>query len=186
MTAAPTIDAMIADVIRREGGYTDHPDDRGGPTNMGITLATLSGWLDRRATALDVAALTEKEAQDIYRECYYRRPSINRLPPLIQPLVFDMSVNHGPGRAVIMLQQVLNAETAAQLSEDGKIGRKTCEAVEHAAARMRHWLVFALVNRRREFYGAIIADDPSQAVFEKGWLNRLAEFVPTAEQLSAT
>ena len=185
MTAAPTIDAMIADVIRREGGYTDHPDDRGGPTNMGITLAALEAYRGRRCGSNAVAQMSKDEAEDIYRNRYYLAPKIDRLPALIQPLVFDMSVNHGPGRAVIMLQQVLNAETAAQLSEDGRIGRLTVTAAEHAAARMRHWLVFALANRRREFYGAIIADDASQAVFEKGWLNRLAEFVPTAEQLRA-
>lgn len=29
---------LIEEVIAREGGYSDHPADRGGPTNMGITL----------------------------------------------------------------------------------------------------------------------------------------------------
>ena len=32
-----SIEQMIDDVIRREGGYVDHPRDRGGPTNFGIT-----------------------------------------------------------------------------------------------------------------------------------------------------
>ena len=32
-----TIDQLIDDVIAREGGYSDHPADRGGPTRWGIT-----------------------------------------------------------------------------------------------------------------------------------------------------
>ena len=36
------IDAMITDVIRREGGYVNHPADKGGPTKYGITHKTLT------------------------------------------------------------------------------------------------------------------------------------------------
>ena len=43
-----TIDEFIDDVIAREGGYVDHPADRGGPTRWGITeaVARRSGYLD--------------------------------------------------------------------------------------------------------------------------------------------
>ena len=45
-------DCLINDVIERfEGGYTNHPADRGGPTNMGITRAALSEYLGRRLRA---------------------------------------------------------------------------------------------------------------------------------------
>ena len=33
------VDAMIAQVIAREGDYSDHPADRGGATRFGITEA---------------------------------------------------------------------------------------------------------------------------------------------------
>ena len=48
-----SIETIIDGVIRRERGYVHHPNDRGGPTNMGITAATLGHWrkLGRVATA---------------------------------------------------------------------------------------------------------------------------------------
>ena len=41
---------IIDQTIKREGGFVDHPDDPGGATNMGVTLATLSHFLDREAS----------------------------------------------------------------------------------------------------------------------------------------
>jgi len=41
---------------------------------------------------------------------------------------------------------------------------------------MGGWFLPCLVAERRLFYRQIIANDPSQAVFEDGWENRVAEF----------
>lgn len=180
-----SVDILIQDVLEREGGFVDHHADRGGPTNFGITQATLAAWYRRPVSPQDVEKLTRAEAAAIYRGRYYHDPRIDKLPALIRPLLFDMAVNHGPGQAVIMLQQVLNAEGFGPLAEDGKVGPLTWGAAERAAERMRHWLVLALVKRRADFYRDIVADDVSQVVFRKGWLARLAWFVPTAEQLRA-
>ena len=48
------VDDLISDIIRREGGYVNHPDDRGGPTNYGITQATLSEWRRQPVTEFQV------------------------------------------------------------------------------------------------------------------------------------
>jgi lysozyme family protein len=65
---------MIHDVIRREGGFVDHPADRGGPTKFGITQKTLSRALGRQATTEDVRRLTREIAAEIYRRTYYTNP----------------------------------------------------------------------------------------------------------------
>ena len=50
----PRLQTLIAELIQREGGYVDDPDDRGGPTKYGITLATLQAWRHTPVSAADV------------------------------------------------------------------------------------------------------------------------------------
>ena len=58
-----TIDQMLNDVLRREGGYVHDPADRGGPTHYGITQRTLRAWRGQLVTAADVRDLTTAEAK---------------------------------------------------------------------------------------------------------------------------
>jgi hypothetical protein len=74
ITTGKTPDEMIDDILAREGGFVNHPADRGGPTNFGVTQATLASWRGREATIDDVRSLTIDEARDIYRTKYYVGP----------------------------------------------------------------------------------------------------------------
>ena len=65
------IKAIAEDIITREGGYVDDPDDPGGATKYGVTLATLrrlgldltgDGQVDRR----DVASVSRSQAVDLF------------------------------------------------------------------------------------------------------------------------
>ena len=94
-----SVEQMIDDVIRREGGYVDHPRDRGGPTKFGITQSTLSRHLGRPASADDVRGLTPDVAADIYRRYYYEAPGLDLLPQSVQPFVFDAAVNNTDRKA---------------------------------------------------------------------------------------
>ena len=174
-SANRSVEAMIQDILRREGGYVDHPSDRGGPTNFGITLRTLSGWRKRPVLAEDVRALTQQEAAQIYGANYYSGPRIDQLPELLQPLLFDMSINHGPGTAIRLLQQVL-AQVMPPCDVDGGIGDETLDCAKKAALELGSALVNRVVEARKAFYKQIVAGDASQAVFLKGWLNRANEF----------
>jgi ferredoxin-NADP reductase len=86
-----TIEQILDDILRREGGYVNHPADRGGPTNFGITAQTLGSWrkLGRPATAAEVQALTEPEARAIYRQQYITGPGFETIthPALLHLLV---------------------------------------------------------------------------------------------------
>ncbi len=180
-----SVETLIEDVIRREGGFVDQPADHGGPTKFGITQAALARHLGRAAAAAEVEGLSLEQARQIYRRDYYQGPQIDRLPERIQPFVFDSAVNHGPGRAIGFVQRVCNLAGFAQLAVDGVCGPKTIRAAHDAAWAMKDWLLAALVEERRSFYQAIVEAEPSQGVFLEGWLHRLAEFEVPRERLVA-
>jgi len=73
------IEEMTAEIVRREGGFVNDPDDPGGATKYGVTIHTLRA-LRGRATVDDVKALTEAEAVEIFKGQYFERPKINQLP----------------------------------------------------------------------------------------------------------
>lgn len=182
MTAA--IDDLIDDVIRREGGFVDHPADRGGPTKYGITRRALSRYLERAATLEEVRDLSRDLAAEIYRRDYYAAPRIDTLPEGIQAFVFDSAVNHGPRRAVRFLQEVCNAAGFGPLDVDGICGPNTRGVVAEADRVMGDRLLAALVEERRNFYRLLAAEDPSQEVFLDGWMKRVAEFDPVEKAVA--
>lgn len=172
-----TVPEMIDDILRREGGFVDHPADRGGPTKFGVTQKTLSAYIGRVALRREVEGLSEEVARDIYERNYFYGPRIDRLPAPVQSFVFDCAVNHGPRQAVKFVQRVCNhARYQPLLSEDGAMGPNTRKAAEWAQAMMGDVFLLALIEERKNFYHLIVAARPSQQVFLTGWLNRAAEF----------
>lgn len=160
---------IIADIISREGGYVNHPADRGGPTRFGITQATLADYRGYKVNAGDVEALTETEAWKIYRKRYLEDTGIAKIPnPELRGVVLDAAVNHGPVRAIAMLQRAIG------VPDDGVIGPVTLAAMPYLNARS---VCVKFLAQRCRFYGAIISADHSQAVFAKGWANRLADLL---------
>ncbi|MGD8590707.1 MAG: glycosyl hydrolase 108 family protein [Chromatiales bacterium] len=171
------VNEMIDDILRREGGFVDHPADRGGPTKFGITQKTLSEYYGRNALKHEVEALEEDVAREIYERNYYIGPRIDTLPQPIQAFVFDCAVNHGPRRAIKFVQSVCNqAGCDPRLTEDGAMGPNTRRAAIWASQEMGEVFLKALIEERRNFYLTIVDARPSQRVFLKGWMNRVDEF----------
>lgn len=172
-----SVDELITDILRREGGYVDHPADRGGPTNFGITQKTLSRYKGYAVSAEHVKNLDVEVARDIYERDYYYGPGIHKLPHQIQPFLFDSAVNHGPRRAIKFAQSVSNqAGYVPPLDVDGAVGPKTRKGVEWAMRRMGPLYLKALFEERKNFYRLIVEHNPSQQVFLRGWMNRVNEF----------
>lgn len=165
-----TVDDMIADLIAREGGYVDHPADRGGPTKYGITQATLDNFWHRPASVAEVQALTEFDAASIYKEIYYYNPGIDLLPKPWRVVVFDWGVNSGTTTAIRELQKLCRAHGCDPGPLDGIIGPKTVAAAGRLLKTPLHWYL----ERRRWYYRQIVANDRSQEVFLAGWMNRVA------------
>jgi lysozyme family protein len=163
-----TPNEIIDHILIREGGYVDHAADKGGPTNYGITQATLSQWRG------NVRTLSRDEAKRIYRKRYIEDPGYLAIASdQVRSLVVDCAVNHGVSRATKLLQQ------AAHVFPDGKLGPVTVAAVNRMTPAALYRRVCA---QRARLYGEIITKNPSQAVFAAGWMNRLAEFVEETAQ----
>ena len=155
---------IIEQIIEREGGFVDHPDDRGGPTKYGITLRTLEDWRGSDLTVDDVRRLGAEEAALIYRCRYVEEPGFDRLPPTaFAGQVIDAGVMHGPGRAAVWLQNAVGT------SPDGIIGPRTRAAVI-ATPVYRAVMIFAV--EQLDFIAGIVSRDPSQAAFVLGWIRR--------------
>ncbi len=167
---------MIGEVIAREGGYVNHPADRGGATNYGITQAAYSDYLGRRASVEDIRAITPEIATEIYYTRYYLQPRIDALPLEIQPIMLDMCVHHGAKKAILILQRVINLAEVAVVKEDGICGIATQQAAQKAQAAMGSFLLNALVDERLSFFHRIVGNNPSQMVFLRGWEKRAESF----------
>jgi lysozyme family protein len=131
---------LAEEIVAREGGFVNDPDDPGGATNFGVTIHTMrrlgldltgDGQVDRGRCA---RADPREQAVDIFIEHYYHRPRIDALPEVLQPSVFDMYVNAG-ANAVRILQRLL-VDMGHDIAVDGVIGPQTIRAAQ-AAARQR-------------------------------------------------
>ena len=163
---------LIDRVIDREGGFVWHPDDRGGATKYGITQKMLGRWrkLGRLATPAEVEVLSRDEAAEIYLQCYWLEPGLNKLMlhPKLTELVFDAGVHHGPGRAKRLLQKAVGVKV------DGIIGPKTQSKLWAMSDRE---IGMAFMGERIAYLGLIITRRPSQAVFAHGWMRRMQELL---------
>ncbi len=133
--ALMTFQACLPIVLQSEGGFVNDPQDPGGATNLGITLATLSNWLGRPATIAQVQALTAADVAPIYETRYYNASHAGDCPAGVDLMVFDAAVNQGVGRAVKSLQR------SAGVTADGAFGPNTKAAVAAMAperADQRH------------------------------------------------
>lgn len=153
-------------VLDHEGGWSDHPQDPGGATMRGITLATYRAWCASQGRPEpDKAALrniTPAEVRAIYQARYWQVCRCDELPPALALLTFDMAVNAGPGRGVRILQQAVGAGV------DGLIGPLTIAAARRAAERRPIGAVEEYGVRRALYYASL----PIFGTFGLGWLRR--------------
>jgi len=159
----------ITSLLQREGGFTSHPDDHGGPTNYGITQATLQWWLKRPVTLADIKAITPELATEIYTTLYVKNPGFDTLevPDYLRDQLIDFGVNSGPRLAVMKLQTLLGITADGDIGPETKAALAACNPCQHNNQ---------LVITRLQMIGRIISRDKSQAVFAAGWINRACSF----------
>ncbi|RDV06447.1 hypothetical protein DXH95_03195 [Sphingorhabdus pulchriflava] len=176
------IDQLIDEVIEREGGYVNHPADRGGPTNWGITetVARQQGYAGR------MQDLPRATAAAIYRQLYWARPRFDQVAataPKLAAELFDTGINMGIGMATSFLQRSLNALNRggadyADIAVDRAIGPATLAALNAFLAKRgaagEAVLIKACEALQGSHYLTLAERKPSQEAFLYGWLaNRI-------------
>jgi lysozyme family protein len=170
------IKRLIKDLLELEGGYVNHPHDKGGPTKYGITLKTLIAYRGHDIDANDIRWLSMSEAANIYTQNYYLAPGIDKLPELIQPVTFDMAVNMGPVAAIKLVQQVLYM-LGSPITVDGHLGPRSYQSAVIACNVNKADILRNICLARKEFYRDLVDKDPKQSVFLTGWINRANHFL---------
>ena len=165
------VDKIIDNTIKHEGGWANHPDDRGGKTNFGITLKTFKS-LEPGKTEQDLRNLTVDQAREFYRKHFFYGMAVDTLPKGIQDIIFDMNVNHGPRHTTRMLQRAL-VRLGEEVIVDGVLGPKTAGA---AFRLPKDDLRDSLIICRLKFVTNFANRVPSQRKFLRTWVNRTLSF----------
>lgn len=180
---------IATQIIEREGGYVNDPDDPGGATNFGVTIHTMRRLgldldLDGQITTADVRALTRDQAIEIFEKHYFEKPLIAMLPDVLHATVFDMYVNAG-ANAIKILQRLLR-EMGHSLTDDGILGPKTIGAAQTAYMSAPEHLADAYGIARRNYYFRIADRRTASRKYARtraggkgGWIKRAEEFIST-------
>jgi lysozyme family protein len=183
----PTVREIAQEIVAREGGYVNDPDDPGGATKHGVTIHTLRALGldldgDGRVTPADLRRLDRDQAVEIFLRHYYQKSGIALLPEALQASVFDMQVNAG-ANAVKLLQRLLT-QMGFPCDADGQIGPQTIRAAQAAWEAAPGFLTDAYGIERRNYYYALADARPASRKFARrrdggkgGWILRAETFI---------
>lgn len=155
-------DVSFPEFQRNEGGYVNHPDDPGGPTNKGVTLANFRKYVKPNGTVEDLKKISNDQVKTVFRVQYWDKSRGEELPWGVGHVVGDFGINSGPSRANKHLQ------AAVGVTQDGVIGPATLAAV--SAANPLEVIKKVSESRRKFVRG--LKNYPS---FKNGWERRIDE-----------
>lgn len=151
--------------LAHEGGYVNHPNDPGGATNMGVTIANYRRYVKRNGTVSDLKNITKEEVATVFKRHYWDKVKGDDLPSGVDYCVADFAINSGPSRAAKYLQK------AVGVAQDGVIGPKTLAAVNKADPRK---VINTICDERLAFMKRIKGGSLWKT-FGKGWQRRVDE-----------
>jgi lysozyme family protein len=160
-------------LLRLEGGYVNHPLDKGGPTKYGVILTVWQEHGDDKdgdgdIDAEDIKKLTEDDARYIAKKFfwdYFLADLI--LNQSVAEFIVDWGYNSGRKTVAKIVQRLVN------VADDGIVGPKTLAAIN---ALDQQKLFDTLQIERKVFLNNIIKRRPDQIVFYNGWMNRVNSF----------
>ena len=150
-----------------EGGFSNHPEDFGGMTNHGITLATYRAYCGEDKTVKDLQNMSHGVWKAIMKDMYWDRCRADEIDDqCVAEIIADWCVNSG-------LTGIRKAQEVIGVKPDGIVGPKTLAAINGANPAELHERIW---QARQQFYINIVKSKPTQKVFMNGWMNRLGHF----------
>lgn len=170
----------IYDLLHKwEGGISNHPNDTGGYTNAGITIST---WQNLAPKVLGIAGTTttlNAMSEDQWRKIvnhYWNTVKASEIQNQgVANLLFQSywgSGWYGPQRMIIAFNKKYGTNFNVSTSKP----IITTEVIRAINSKNGYEVCELFWSARKEHFEAIVAKDPSQNVFLKGWLNRLNDY----------
>jgi lysozyme family protein len=160
-------------LLRLEGGYVNHPLDKGGPTKYGVILSIWQEYGqdkdgDGDIDAEDIKLLNENDAHYIAKKVFWDFFLADAIAnQSLAEFIVDWGYHSGRRTIAKIVQRLLRVEI------DGIVGLKTLAAINSADAAK---FFDVLVVERKVFLNNIIKREPNQVVFYNGWMNRVNSF----------
>ena len=150
-------------ILRWEGGFVNDPNDSGGATNKGVTIATFRKYKGASATVDDLKAITDEDWTAIFKTMYWDKCKADEInSQAVANLIVDWYWMSGTN-AIKYVQRLIGT------AEDGIVGKQTLAKLNAKG----DGLVLPIYDYRKDFYHRIVANRPTQKRFLRGWLNRL-------------
>ena len=154
-------------LIALEGGYSWHPEDKGGATCQGVTIAVYRQYYGKDMTPEDLKNISYKEWCHIMKDGYWDKVKGDKIEnQSLAEIIADWMVNSGR-TGIRKVQEILGCEA------DGIVGAITLSLINSAEAEKLHDRIW---KARQQFYINIVKKNPKQKVFMNGWMNRLNTF----------
>lgn len=149
-------------------GFANDPDDLGGATMCGVTLATFTDYCRRkgypRPTIVRLKAIKYKEWLEILKTMFWDKWKADQINNESVALILVDWV-WGSGKYGITIPQKAIGVTA-----DGIVGPKTIAAVNAKDPKQ----LFDIIRKERLAYiERICRSRPTNLKYKRGWLNRL-------------
>lgn len=146
MTTKLDFDKTFGFIISKEGGYVNHPNDSAGETNYGVSNKVYREFRESvEMPTQSVLYIEMEEVKTIFKYNYWLPAGCDKIED---------------GKYACVLADLCYNSGLKRASAFNKLAKGNIET---------------LFKLREEFYNKIVKNNPSQKVFLKGWLNRIAD-----------